>query len=288
MRQSNKAFTLAELLIAVAVLVLLVVLMSQLVSSAASLMTTGHKRMDADTQVRQLFDRMAVDLAQIIKRSDVDCYVKGLDPENGNDRIAFFSHVPGYYPPTGSQSPTSLVAYRVNAKTSSSSYNKMERMGKGLLWNGVSGSDLPLIFGPTPTLQNNWPSATTADPNDANYSDTDYETIGPNVFRFEYFYQLTDGTFANSPAAAGVTSLSALSVCIAVVDPKSKVLLSDSQIATLAGKLGDYSAGSGRGALIANWQDVLNNTKSPDPEIAAMPRAALASIRLYERDFFLR
>ena len=56
----------------------------------------------------------------------------------GNDQIAFYSGVPGYYPLTGSQSPVSLVAYRVNSNPSSSSYNKMERLGKGLVWNGVS------------------------------------------------------------------------------------------------------------------------------------------------------
>ena len=37
----------------------------------------------------------------------------------GNDQIAFYSAVPGYYPPTGSQSPVSLVAYRVNSDSTS-------------------------------------------------------------------------------------------------------------------------------------------------------------------------
>ena len=38
------------------------------------------------------------------------------------------------------QSPLSLVAYRVNADPTSASYNKLERMGKGLVWNGVSSN----------------------------------------------------------------------------------------------------------------------------------------------------
>ena len=115
-------FTLAELLVTVGVLVLLVLLFTQLLNSAASITTLGHKQMDADSQARQLLDRMAIDFAQLVKRSDVDFFGKGTIAPNsvggamtGNDRIAFYSAVPGYYPSTGSQSPVSLVAYRVNS-----------------------------------------------------------------------------------------------------------------------------------------------------------------------------
>ena len=70
------AFTLAELLVTVAVLVLLVLLFTQLLNSLATITTLGHKQMDADAQARQLLDRMAIDFAQMVKRSDVDYYLK--------------------------------------------------------------------------------------------------------------------------------------------------------------------------------------------------------------------
>src|SRR2546428_9603898 len=133
-RERASAFTLAELLVTVGVLVVLVFLASQLLNSAATITTLGDKQMDADSQARQLLDRMAIDFAQMVKRSDVDYYVKSsatsplrnvLQP--GNDQIAFYSTVPGYYPSSGSPSPVSVVAYRVNAQ------NKLERMGKGLV-----------------------------------------------------------------------------------------------------------------------------------------------------------
>src|SRR5205807_7240732 len=127
-------FTLAELVVSMGVLALLIVLASQFFNSAATVTTLGNKQMDADAQARQLLDRMAIDFAQMVKRSDVDYYVKSsanspfrrvLQP--GNDQIAFYSAVPGYYPPAGSQSPLSLVAYRVNSLSTSSGYNRMER-----------------------------------------------------------------------------------------------------------------------------------------------------------------
>ena len=69
-------FTLAELLVSVGVLVVLVLLFTQLINSAATVSILGHKRMDADSEARQVLDRMAIDFAQIVKRTDVDYYVK--------------------------------------------------------------------------------------------------------------------------------------------------------------------------------------------------------------------
>src|SRR5437764_751071 len=120
--RGTAGFTLAELAVSVGVLVVLVLLFTQLLNNTASISTLGHKHMDADAQARQLLDRMAVDFAQMVKRSDVDYYLKssaiGAGQRNklfsGNDTIAFYSAVPGYYPSSGAQSPVSLVAYRVN------------------------------------------------------------------------------------------------------------------------------------------------------------------------------
>src|SRR6266545_1934058 len=129
------AFTLAELLVSIGVLALLVVLATQLLNSAATITTLGHKRMDTDSEARQLLDRMAIDLVQMVKRSDVDYYVKasttasdctacGLQP--GNDQMIFYSTVPGYFSTDltyGQKSPISIIGYRVNSIGTSSSYN---------------------------------------------------------------------------------------------------------------------------------------------------------------------
>jgi type II secretory pathway pseudopilin PulG len=145
-RRGAAGFTLAELLISVGVLVLLVLLASQLLNTAATVTTLDHKQMDADSQARQLLDRMAVDFAQMVKRSDVDYYLKSPgNPQTGNDQIAFYTASPGYFatspapaPSHTTKSPISLVAYRIDRNSTWSSYNRMERLGKGLAWNGFS------------------------------------------------------------------------------------------------------------------------------------------------------
>jgi hypothetical protein len=352
------AFTLAELLVSVGVLVLLVLIATQLLNSAANITTLGHKQMDADSQTRQLLDRMAIDFAQMVKRSDVDYYVKSsatppptgvrnlLQP--GNDTIAFYSAVPGYYPSGGSQSPVSLVAYRVNSQ------NKLERMGKGLLWNGstpTSGATPPaVVFMPIPLARplpiaelpspSPDPTSTPAWPEIAfgagsGWSDT--EVIGPQVFRFEYYYLLkgqtnpTTGTtyspiFSDTPwdtricscpsptppatppptptpnptppllcchtAPEGMQDVAAIVVAIAVIDPKSKGLLSDAQVSSLASQLIDWGTTSCPGCptqaqwqttpglLRAQWQNTLN-------AVTTLPRPAISGIRLYERYMYL-
>jgi hypothetical protein len=248
---------------------------------------------------------MALDFAQMVKRSDVDYYVKSnpgvvgqrtvLQP--GNDQIAFYSVVPGYYPQSGSQSPVSLVAYRVNSDSTSSSYNKMERMGKGLVWNAVSMTDTPVVFMPIPVaspLPNAElpvpppnPLPTPAWPQAGNMTaDAAYELVGPQVFRFEYYYLLKNGGFSDIPwisphtSVSGMQDVSAIVVDIAVIDPGSKGLLTNAQITSLAAQLVDFASGQAAGWLRTQWQNTLDANTS-------LPRPAVSGIRLYERYFYL-
>ena len=314
---TRHAFTLLELLVSMGVLALLVLLFARLLSSAASITTLGHKRMDTDSQARQLLDRVAVDFAQMVKRTDVSYYLKAggnnmTDPSGTtgiNDRMAFFSTVTGYYPTSSNQSPLSLVAYRINSDSTSSSYNKMERMGKGLIWDGVSSSYIPIVFLNPPSYNNGqtinslWNSATVS-----GTADTDYERVGPQVLRFEYYYLLSyvpaaGGLLRAFPpnwtsvapinVSANIKDVAAIVVAIAVLDPRSKVLLTDSQIATLAGRLVDfdYSNAGGwvPGQLLSTWQTALNSIMDPNsPNFdQTMPRQAIQGVRLYERYFYL-
>lgn len=291
------AFTLAELLVATGVLVLLVLLATQLVNSAANITVLGHKQMDGDSQARELFDRMALDVTQMVKRSDIYYHLKasasaidcpstecGMQP--GNDEIAFYSNVPGYYASdaTGSQqSPVSLVGYRINSSATTFG-NKMERLGAGLVWNGASPSNLPNIPVIFWASLNPWASgiATTSS----------LQIVGPQVFRFEYYYLLKNGNLSTTPwytasKVSGMRDVAAIVADVAVLDPKARFLLNNSaqvpppndNITMLAGILPDYN-GQNPGALLANWRTRLNANTN-------LPRGAISGIRLYERYLYL-
>ncbi len=260
------------MLVSVAVLAILVVLVAQLFSSAANMTGSTIKRINIESQSRPVLDRLAIDLAQMIKRADVDYFTKSPSlPLTGNDRIAFFSQVPGYG--ASSLSPISLVAYRINSK------NRLERMGKALAWNGDTTTVLPLVFLPI-TISGNWPAATDS------AADADYEVIAPNIFRFEYCYVLRNGSMTTTPwdtsvghtTISGMQDVAAIYAAVATIDTKSKILLSDTQLSTLAGRLPDFTANSRPGDMLSQWQTVLNGTTD-------MPRAAISEIRLSERCF---
>jgi len=154
-------------------------------------------------------------------------------------------------------------------------------MAKGLVWNGVSTTDTPVVFLPI-TISATWRAATNGS------SDTDYELIGPYVFRFEYYYLLKNGSLSDTPwdtsvghsSVAGIEDVAAISACTAIIDPKSRVLLSDSDLTALAGRLPDFSTSMAAGGLLGQWQAALDGTTD-------LPRPAVSAIRLHERYFYL-
>jgi len=345
-RSRSNGFTLAELLVSVFVLAIIILMVAQLMSSATAITRTGNKNIDTDTQARVVLDRMALDFAQMVKRTDVDYYVKqrsgynghgnghgwgqGHNGDQGSDQIAFFSQLPGYYPSgsvSNQQSPISLVAYRVNGNTSSNNaaYGKLERMAKGLEWNGAfdngtnQNSTYPMVF--LPQMISNiaaWSAAVKND-NSAASRDTDYEVIGRGVFRFEYYYLLKNGRvtdwpwdrwdFPNqltitNPQQIGLSQVEAIAVAIAVIDPAGLALIQAASsnpgygdILDVAADMADFRNARGRGVggqrigdLEAQWKSVVESMAQTGqtPSGLLIPREAAKTIRVYNRYFDLK
>jgi competence protein ComGC len=330
-------FTLAELLVSVFVLVIILLIVAQLMTSATAITRTGNKHVDTDTQARVVFDRMALDFAQMLKRTDVDYYIKqrqnynghgnghgwgrGRNGDLGSDQIAFFSQVLGFYPQPSYESPISLIAYRVNEDNSSNpAYGRLERMAKGLLWNGVSNSNIPMVFFPL-TIDATWPAATHnfAGGNPNLSRDNDYETIGPGVFRFEYYYLLKNGRVTDwpwdwrdpqfqdpdqltisNPRQIGLSQVEAIAVAIAVIDPAGRALidsLSPDRILDIAADLADFKSARGNGVgaqrigeLEAQWNGVVQSIAQTGetPSGQRVPPEAARAIRVYNRYFDLK
>ena len=277
-------FTLIEIMVAVAVLVILILFVAQLTNSATAIARVGTKHMDADTQARTVLDRLGFDIGRMIRRNDLDYYIKGAAAytghgnghgwgkkltggQQGSDQCAFFASVPGYYPQSSGQSPISLVAYRINqnATNSAAPYLQLERMGKGLLWSGVvTGNPNPNTIYPILFLPNTissigtWSAAVSNDNGTGSGAiDADYEVIGPQVFRFEYLYLLKSGILTDVPwdqaATPAHTSLNswtdvqAIGVAIAVIDPGARALIPSTTLLDIASDLDDFKTAPGRG-----------------------------------------
>lgn len=341
------SFTLIEIMVAVAVLVILIVFVAQLTNSATAITRVGTKHMDADTQARTVLDRLGFDIGRMIRRNDLDYYIKGAASytghgnghgwgkkltggQQGSDQCAFFTQVQGYYPagytPT-QQSPISLVAYRINQNSTGSTapYLQLERMAKGLLWNGVdnrtnSTAVYPIVFLPN-TISNipTW-SAAVKDDNSGQSVDADYEVVGSQVFRFEYWYLLKSGILNDVPwdqdttlvplhtSLNGWIDVQAIAVAIAVIDPASRALIPRTTLLDIASDLDDFKTAPGRGigaqkkvgdieyrwntvlfgdpADLANTPGILNRGTTTAGSI--VPHEVVKSIRVYVRYYDFR
>lgn len=216
--RSASAFTLVEVLVATSVLILLLALVSQLVNSASKITTQSGKHLDADTQARMVFDRMSVDFANIISRSDVDVL---FSKATGNDALFFLSQAPAYSGTDSGLSGAALVGYRVtDTNGGASSYApvySLERLGQGLVWSGTSNGTATVpgsvVFhsgtaNATNTLVQNWAAEVGSAPYTRGASSC-YASIGDQVFRMEICFQvkhLTNGSvdgvvYSNYPVA---------------------------------------------------------------------------------------
>lgn len=308
----RRAFTLVELLVAMAVLLILVAATAQMTSGVSSIVNHGEGHLDADEQARALLDRMALDFGAMVRRPDVDCYLKGRPAANSqggagdgvNDQIAFYTEVPGYFAPSVSaaaRSSASLVAYRVNATTL-----RMERLCKGLTWGG-SAEGMSMGFLPVPLaspLPSPLPSPMPTNPPEPLWpqaatqaADLDYEAVGPQVFRFEYYYVLKGRPaagnaatlsvvpwYATAPlsyaAANGLRDVAGVGVLVAVLDAKSRLLVSRDQLAALAAQMHDVPATfTEPGKIEEQWMSAVNGS--------TLPRRVTAAVRIYTRCFYL-
>jgi type II secretory pathway pseudopilin PulG len=318
------AFSLVELLVSMAILVLLITVVVQIVNGAQKTTGASKARLECDAEARTVFDRMALDFGRMVNRKDVDFIV---NKDAGNDSIYFFSEAPALSPTgvttTNPQQPVSLVGYRVNTDY------QLERLGKGLLWD-VAPPDGPvyLTYGipappppsptvtPTPspipgsnlsTSQFNGVITAAGGPK----SNSSYHIIGSNVFRLEFSFLLKpyyDQTGTLQPSAysmipynamhsgthvwtttsnngVGLSDVQAITVTIALMDSRSHQMIQNAGV--------DFST------LASDFPDATNGDftngstlaatwQRAIPTVAAInPKSATSQIRVYQRTFIL-
>ena len=144
-----------------------------------------------------------------------------------------------------------------------------------------------------------------------------YEVVGPQVFRFEYWYLLKNGnltdvpwdtdarptqTTIDTPSGIGLTDVQAIAVAIAVIDPTSRSLVSSTSatgLFDLASDLDDFKTAPGRGVggakkagdLEYRWNTVLETVAQTRVRLALpskFPPPAASAIRVYCRYYDLR
>lgn len=211
----SRAFTLVEVLATCAVLALMVLILVQITSATARTTILSNQIMDAAAQSRLAFDRIGLDLAAVVKRPDVDFYVRdpnsatanaGYSKDDDNTLLLFLAAINSADPTLTTSAlnrSISFIAYQVNTHTDNKGRGGealpcLIRAGKAVPWGrpgswesgtgymGLNTNELPVRFN-------------SSDPNfvasllplaPAGSAANDYDIIAQGVIRMVVGFQL--------------------------------------------------------------------------------------------------
>jgi len=270
LRIHRAAFSLIELLVAMAVLAVLLILLTQVFSMVSGIWNAGRSQADNFAQARVALDVMGRDLQAAVLRPDLPAFFVGGAPE-----LAFYTKQQSLASATNSGNrPLSQVSYVVTNTIDGSS---LRRSARGFNF----GEDV----GYSPT---NWtmPAGQTTFDSD----------IGPGVLIARHQFIATNGLnilpsavaegWADSGTRPGVSSLRAVTLSLAVVDRDSLRLLRES--GKLDQLLQNFSGSNPGGirSFAAAWQDQLDDSSSPLAQ-GGVPIRILRNLKIFERTVVL-
>lgn len=272
---SVMGFTLIEMLVAVAVLMVVCVMVLQMVSNTQGAAGSSLRRLDADSQGQLALDRMFMDLSAAQIRRDLPYMVT--NSADGSASLMFFTSANAASGARG----VSLIGYRLAKDTGSGAPMPtgrlcLQRASRGLDWSqaGFMGQ------------KTNGTAVTVADlPTSLALNSTDYDVLAEGVIRLAVSCQRTDGTLQVDPplanSAPDLSQVSALVVTLVVIDARSQRLLTPQQVETIAAAFPAPVAGMSPAVA---WSSIANSPAN----FPNLPREAVKSIRVYQRFFPLQ
>lgn len=317
------AFTLVEMLVSIAVLSILAIILTEMITTATITITHSVHYMDADSEARFVLDRMAADFSAMVRGPQGQfLYLPGNQTATKSDEFYFYSQAPGYYSSaaTTNQDTVSLVGYRIGT-SASDSQPRLERLGKGLDWYDstantsvfltypsvppVTNSILGISPVSTSLLENNWAQTISA----TRDTELSYHVLGESIFRIQICFLMntpvSTTTAGGTPAITyyelpptgdptlsqpSLQNVAGIVVAIAVLDPGSRLLVpSTPGLPQAAGQLASVTASdlSSTPPLLMGslWTQTI--TSPSFASAAHIPQRTAAAIRIYQRVFYL-
>lgn len=238
------AFTLIEMLVAIAVLALLLVMLTQIFSIVSDTWLGGQARQDSFSKARVLMDMVAQDLKSGVFRSDLASFP---DPANP----VFYTKRSGFSSAGGALREVSLVSYTLDTS------GKMQRGDLAIPW---SNSSSLISFGVTDSL----PTAGAMTMRD----------MTGGVLAFRLLFVNADGTL--SPVYDPSREPRGFAIGMVITDEHTLERLGASRVANLSRDL--QGAVSGTNSLRMDWENYLNN----DIDWTDFPKSP-GGIRIFER-----
>ena len=245
-RRRSFGFTLVEVMAAIVVLTLLTAILGQLLGTMSRTWQDGQRRVNNFTKARSMLELIGRDLQMGVFRSDLAAFPNG--------QIAFYVLRPGI--PANSAEDVRTVSLVQYAVETGSSDSVLQRQDFAIDW---AASATAISFGNSATL----PRLSGAVARDT----------ASGVVGFKIFFVKTDGTLT----ATYSSSVQAASVALAVIDDKTLMQMSQSQVSALRTALNAKADGSRN--TMALWNDYLKS----GIDWSAYPKNLAVGLKLFER-----
>lgn len=251
---NSRAFTLIEMLVAMAILALLSVFIAQIVSMSSSAIAASSRKLDSASDMRFVLDRIGMDLASRVRRSDVPL---SFDKKDGNDEFALISEVEGYNSGAGANRKIAAVSYRMGKD--SNAQLQLRRGVSGTQWG--LGAGVPFQANSVPVVPDN-----------------NFDRLGDAIVRIEVNYLMNDGTIKNSYAK--IDDVVSIIVTVAGIDAANRKVLTADDIDNISRALPDSVNGQD---TLVSWQTALNGGTG-----ALSKSRALEGLRFSQRYYDVR
>jgi prepilin-type N-terminal cleavage/methylation domain-containing protein len=268
--KGRSAFTLVELLVAIAVAALLLAALGTILGFISQSYNRSSLETSTLFQARFALDKIGRDLDARPNRSDLPVSILS---QAGNDAMLFYAAVPSATPVAPNARGLALVAYRINQSATGTKY-ELQRAANGVSWDATS---------PLATVNSLLASSITPP------ADDDYDTASEAVFRMECSTINTAGSIkAQAPSDPSDFSrqVSVIVVTVAALDLKARAMLTNanSQLALLVNQFSDAVDGT---LPAAGWTQKLNNISALS-SATGIPVKVLSSIRISTRTYHVQ
>jgi len=265
------AFTLVEVLVAMAIFLFMAVIVASITGGVSQVAGQSQRRMSVDGGVRQSLSRISSDFSRAIIRSDLPFRI---EKKSGNDSLIFLAAAEGYSAGRG----ITMLGYQVTNAS-------LQRGAEATTWTSSGATALSFTSVANAAASKNYLSIDSAN----------YEILESDIFRMEVAFLMGDGSiqsavgtnagsttyianFASTARTASSNAIRAVIVTVAAVDSRARGAMPPSEYSQLAGKFRD--ATPGRDPLTL-WTDDFKNSAS------GMPQAAREGIRIYQRYIYI-
>ena len=265
------AFSLVEVLVAMAVFLFMAVMVASITGGVSRIAGQSQRRMSVDGGVRQSLSRISADFSRAIIRNDLPFRI---EKKSGNDGLMFFAAAEGYSAGRG----ITMLGYQVTNAS-------LQRGAEAKTWTASGATALSFTSVTNAVSSNNYLSISSAN----------YEILESDIFRMEVAFLMGDGiitntvgtnagsttyiaSFASTARTDSSNAIRAVIVTVAAVDSRARALMTPSEYSQLANNFSDATAGSDP---LTAWKENLKNS------ISGMPQTARENVRIYQRYIYI-